>query len=56
MNVFYVLLTVHPCVIFFQTKPTRRTLLLSIFISTSLHISTSRPDSHPYRVKNTSVA
>ena len=74
-------------------KPTRCTLLLSIVISTSLHISgnyvpiigrtyciyetliflivygwlsgllvgmslipTSRPDSHPYRVKNTSVA
>jgi len=66
----------------FQIKPTRCTVLLSIFISASLHVSgnyvpiirrtycicatlvsftlygwlTSRPDSHPYRVKNTSVA
>jgi len=76
-----------------QMKPTRCTLLLSIFISTSVHVSgnyvpivertyciyvtlvfftlygrlsgllvgmrlipTSRPDSRPYRVKNTSVA
>ena len=36
---FYVLLTVHPCIIFFQTKPTKCTLLLSIFISISLHVS-----------------
>jgi len=34
-----VLLTVHPCIIFFQMKPTRCTLLLSIFISTSVHVS-----------------
>ena len=36
---FYVLLTVHPYpyVIFFQMKSTRCTLLLSIFISTSVH-------------------
>jgi hypothetical protein len=69
----------------FQMKPTRCTLLLSIFISTSLHVSGDyvpiirriyficttlifftlyvavwsagcRPDSHPYRVKNTTVA
>jgi len=77
----------------FQMKPTRCTLLLSIFISASLHVSgnyvpivrrtycinatlvfftlygwlsgllfgmclilTNRPDSHPYRVKNTSIA
>jgi len=33
-----------------QIKPNRCTLLLSIFISTSL-IPTSRPDSHPYTVK-----
>jgi len=76
----------------FQTKPTRFTLPLSIFISTSLHVSgnyvivirrtyfiyagishsvwvavwsagwdetslipTSRPDSQPYRVRNTSI-
>ena len=36
---FYVLLTVHPCMIFFQMKPARFTLFLSIFISTSLHVS-----------------
>jgi len=36
---FYVLLTVQPCIIFFQMKQTRCTLLLSIFISTSLHVS-----------------
>ena len=77
----------------FQIKPTRCALLLSIFISISVHVSgnyvpiikriyciwatlvfftvyewlaagwdetglipTSRPDSHPYTVKNTSVA
>jgi len=36
---FYVLLTVHPCIIFFQMKPTRCTLHLSMLISTSLHVS-----------------
>ena len=36
---FYVLLTLHPCTIFFQMKPLRCTLLLSKFISTSLHVS-----------------
>ena len=36
---FYVLLTVHPCIIFFHMKPTRCTLLHSIFISASLHVS-----------------
>ena len=65
---------------FFQMKPIRCTLLLSIFISNSLHVSGSYvpiikrtyciyvtlvffvlygwlfgPDSHPQRVKNTSV-
>jgi len=65
----------------FQMKPTMCKLLLSIFISTSLHVSGNyvahhqedllylfdtgtvhsvwlvcRPDSHPYRGKNTSVA
>jgi len=76
----------------FQMEPTRFTLLLSIFISTSLHVSgnyvpvirrtyciyagiyhsvrvdvwsagwdetslipTSRPNSHPYRVRKTSI-
>jgi len=39
-NTFYfVLLAVHPCIIFFQTKPIRFTLILSIFISSSLHVS-----------------
>ena len=32
-------MTAHPCIIFLQMKPTRCTLLLSIFISTSLHVS-----------------
>jgi len=32
---FYVLLTVYPCIIFFQIKPTRCTLRLSVFISAS---------------------
>jgi len=36
---FFVLLTVHPCIIFFLMKPPRCTLLLSIVISTSLHVS-----------------
>jgi len=36
---FYVLLTVHSCRIFFQMKPSRCTLLLSIFISTYVHVS-----------------
>jgi len=36
---FYSLLTVHPCIMFFKMKPTRSTLLLSTFISTSLHVS-----------------
>jgi len=36
---FYVLLTLHLCIIFFQMKLTSCTLLLSIFISNSLHVS-----------------
>jgi len=36
---FHVLSTMYPCITFFQMKPTRRTMLLSIFISTSLHVS-----------------
>jgi hypothetical protein len=35
----YVLLAVHPSIIFFQMKPTTCTLILSVFISTSVHIS-----------------
>jgi len=35
----YVLLTLHPGIIFFKIKPNRCTLLLSIFISTSVHVS-----------------
>jgi len=93
IHFFYVLLTVHSLYKLFQMKPTRCTLLLSIFISTYVRVSgnyvpiirrayriyatlvfftlcgwlsglvvgmslipTTRPDSHPYRVKNTSVA
>jgi len=37
--VFYVLLTMHPLYNLFQMKPSRCTLLLGIFISTSLHVS-----------------
>jgi len=59
----------------FQMKPTRCTLLLSIYISSYLQVSGNyvpiirinsctsmggclvcRPDSHPYRVKNTGVS
>jgi len=35
---FYVLLTVHTCIMF-QMKPTECTLLLGLFISTSVHVS-----------------
>jgi len=37
-HIFHVLLTVHPCTIFFQIKPTRCTVLLSTLISTSIHV------------------
>ena len=39
LDMNFVFLTVHPCIIFFQMKPARCTLLLSVFISISLHVS-----------------